>query len=69
MEPTSEEIERLDGLVKLRDVGRQELQHRQLTGRYYNPDFMDVETAQLEIEVQWYVNKIDEILEPYEKEN
>lgn len=59
-----EDEENIKACQMFRDQIRQELNHRRLSSRAYN--FKDITTENLEKDLQWYIDRIDAILKPYE---
>lgn len=65
--PIPEELElQLSALQEIRNRVRQEINHRRLSGRRYNPDMKDMTDLELNQALNWYLDKIDKLLAPYE---
>lgn len=58
----------LNEQTQMRDWVRQELQFRQLSGRRHHPDLKEMSDEECEEQIAFNVNKINELLAPYEKD-
>ena len=60
-------LQKLKYFKDSRDMFRQELTHRKIFGRRYLKGFLTVSDAEIEEELQWYKNAIEEIVSAEER--